>query len=642
MERCPEICLIAPSKELQRRAELIIKAKNYTGIIVVVVDSLESAAAEVIRLMKAGIKIFISRGGTKSYLNKYTKANVIGIRTLLSDYWDILSRLRAVEGPVAFFSFEDDLSDEVRTACKLLNIRVKHYKFRNESEAEKAVRKAVQDGAVVAVGGSVTGRIAQAMQLDYLPLENAAESIEGALATAISLLDLQKQEERKREIINLRLERYQAIFDFTHDAIISIDNNGVVDVINPMAEKLLNIKSDSVVGRPLSSILPATRLPEVLQSGKKELGSLLNVKNTPVYANCIPVIVAGKIKGAVATFQDVKRIQASERIIRLGLHEKGLVAKYKFENILGTSESIQTAVKIAQGYAKSNATVLIYGETGTGKELFAQSICNESRRNNAPFVAINCATLDKNLLESELFGYVAGAFTGALRGGKPGLFELAHTGTIFLDEIGELPIDIQARLLRALQEKEIRRLGSGSVIPIDVRVIAATNRNLEREVADKNFRADLFYRLNVLNLNIPSLRERQEDIKVLAEFFFAQHGVSDNDGLELIVDRVLYLLRDYKWPGNVRELQNIVERISVLMSYEEPDFRINEVVARLLGNNLRELDSSGQENFSVWERKRILECIKINKGVLHKAAQDLGISRTTLWRKMNDYGLNKK
>ena len=231
-------------------------------------------------------------------------------------------------------------------------------------------------------------------------------------------------------------------------------------------------------------------------------------------------MIKGYSHGAVATFQPIGAIQASEQKIRLTSHKRGLIAKNTLADIAGESDPIVQAKEQAKLYAQSDSTVIIVGETGTGKEIFAQAIHNASPRARGPFVAINCAALPENLLESELFGYEGGAFTGARKEGKPGLFELAHGGTIFLDEIGEMSLAVQARLLRILEEREVMRLGGDRVIPVDVRVIAATNKDLFHKVTQKSFRQDLFYRLCVLQLRLPPLRERLEDIPHLLERFF--------------------------------------------------------------------------------------------------------------------------
>lgn len=262
-------------------------------------------------------------------------------------------------------------------------------------------------------------------------------------------------------------------------------------------------------------MLPNTMLPDVLRSGQKQTNQMMQIGKMLTNTNRIPIVVDHQIRGVVATFQDIKQLQSTEQKIRLKLHEKGLVAKYSFGDIVGESRAIRNTIQIARSYASSQAAVLIHGETGTGKELFAQSIHTVSDRRDGPFVAINCAAVSNNLLESELFGYEAGAFTGASKNGREGLFELAHGGTIFLDEIGEIPRETQVELLRVLQEKEVRRVGGNRVIPVDVRIITATNKDLIQETMEGRFREDLYYRLNVLDLELPPLRERGDDVRIL-------------------------------------------------------------------------------------------------------------------------------
>lgn len=280
--------------------------------------------------------------------------------------------------------------------------------------------------------------------------------------------------------------------------------------------------------------------------------------------------------------QEAERIQNLERKYRL-FQSLGLTAKNKFEDIVGTSPIMKQVIELAKIYAKSELNILIEGETGTGKEIFAQSIHNESTRKNGPFVAINCATLPESLLESELMGYEEGAFTGAKRGGKMGLFERAHKGSIFLDEINQIPFHLQSKLLRVIQEKEVLRLGGEKIIPVDVRIITATNEDIIEKIKNGTFRNDLYYRINVLNLKLPPLRKRKEDIQDLIEHFIANFLDSDLDKVS-IPQKLYKFILDYNWPGNIRELQNFVERHAILSKsigdvtdlHMYQDFTINE------------------------------------------------------------------
>ena len=629
-----KICLIAPSERLEQKARATIREMD--APVEVYRASLEDAAQCARALMAQGAQVFISRTGTQALLEQELDATVVGIPTMLSDYMEILDDARKANGPVAFFSY-DEMTDDVKTICSLLRIDARHYGFRRMADGEPSVRRALADGAVLGVGGAVTELPARRLGLRYLPLENSVESIISAIQTAMRMLNLKEQEHLKQE--QLQLERYQAVFQFTHDGIIAIDQAGRVDLINPVAQRILRRPGQTALGRFILDEIPNSNLWTALQTGRPQMDTLINIKGTTVYSNNIPIEIAGQVRGVVATLQDVKSVQSSERKIRIGLHEKGLIAKYCFADILGTSPSLTSAVEIARSYASARATVLITGETGTGKELFAQSIHAASPRQAGPFVAVNCATLDKNLLESDLFGYVEGAFTGALKGGKAGLFELAHTGTLFLDEIGEIPLDLQAKLLRVLQEREIRRLGSGTVVPVDVRIVAATNRDLAQEVAQGNFRADLYYRLNILSVHIPPLRQRSGDVPILADAFFRKFVGEQYGTLQPRFTQVMGRLEGYPWPGNIRELQNFVERVSVLMTAHQPDGRAEALLEELVV-----LQREGQEATAPLpslppERQVLVEALLRNGRAVGRTAAEPGISRTTLWRKLKQYGI---
>lgn len=304
-----------------------------------------------------------------------------------------------------------------------------------------------------------------------------------------------------------------------HDGIIYINQDQEIEIFNQKAEEIFSMKTEAVIGKKVAPTIPNTKLDQILTNKIVHKNALQDVGNNKIVSTRVPVEMDGKIIGALATFKDVTDIKKLEADLRLKLKKKGHIAKYNFQNIIGQSKEIKKVIKKAKKIAKSESTILIQGESGTGKELFAQSIHNYSDRFQNPFVAINCAAFPDNLLESELFGYEGGAFTGAKKGGKPGVFEQAHTGTIFLDEIGDISANIQARLLRVLQEKEIMRIGGTKMIPIDIRVVAATNKDLYQLIQTGEFREDLYYRLNVLSLFIPPLRKRREDILLLIEYF---------------------------------------------------------------------------------------------------------------------------
>ncbi|MEG1873634.1 MAG: sigma 54-interacting transcriptional regulator, partial [Ruthenibacterium sp.] len=360
--------------------------------------------------------------------------------------------------------------------------------------------------------------------------------------------------------------------------LIAVNKQGIITAINNQAYHGYKLSlSEDMTGHPISDFYTPIDWQKTLATGT-ESDTLHDHDGKPHLVNCKPIIVYKQNAGVLITIQNVEDISKTEGKIRKELSAKGLVAKYYFSNIIGGSAVMRNSIATAYKYSQVDGSVLLIGETGTGKELFAHSIHNASRRSNQPFVAVNCAALPENLLESELFGYVDGAFSGAAKGGKTGLFELAHKGSIFLDEIGEVPIALQAKLLRVLQEKEIRRIGDDRVLPIDVRVISATNINIRERIESGQFRSDLYYRLNLLNLRLAPLRERPSDIPELVNFFVSKFACDYAKPAPKLTAEAMEQLCKYSWPGNARELRNLCERLTVL---GESDTIDREVIDRL-------------------------------------------------------------
>jgi transcriptional regulator with PAS, ATPase and Fis domain len=353
---------------------------------------------------------------------------------------------------------------------------------------------------------------------------------------------------------------------------------------------------------------------------------------------------------SILSLQEIDRIQNVEAKIREELYLKGNIAEYFFDDIKGKSAAIKETKRIADSFAKLDSIVLILGETGTGKELFAQSIHNASLRSHGPFVAVNCGAIPSNLIESELFGYSEGAFTGAKKGGKRGLFEIAHRGTIFLDEISEMDIYGQVMLLRVIQEKQIRRIGDDRVIPVDVRIIAATNKNLIKLVEEKKFREDLYYRLNVLTLKIPPLRDRQNDIEYLMQYFIDEYNKKFYKYVTL-TEAAIAQVMDYPWYGNVRHLKSFCERLVALANQNQIGVELikrqleNELLSSHLSNEVNQQPPIGSGAATVPNRvingddypAQIIELLRRFDGNKSKVAEHLGISRTTLWRQIKQY-----
>lgn len=423
----------------------------------------------------------------------------------------------------------------------------------------------------------------------------------------------------------------QAILDASHDGIIAVDKNAVITLVNRNAMEILGLP-EGIVGEKITTYIPNSDMLRVLASGKRELGDIATILNRQIIINRVPIILDNEIVGAVSTFKEITDIQKMEMRIRKELMESGLEAKYRLEQIVGESSAIREVKQLAAQFARTDATVLILGESGTGKELFAQGIHLASARSGGPFVAVNCAALPGNLLESELFGYAEGAFTGAKKGGKLGLFELAHGGTLFLDEIGEMSLPIQTMLLRVLQEKKVRRIGGERLIPVDVRIVAATNRDLEELIRENRFRADLYYRINVLTLEIPPLRSRLEDIPALTRTIADEVSERMNKRITAIDASVFRIFQQYDWPGNVRELRNVVERVVLLTEKERLD--ITDLTFFIRKLKQRRHSEAKESSWAESERLLILAALQAANGNKSEAAKRLGMDRTTLWRKL--------
>lgn len=369
---------------------------------------------------------------------------------------------------------------------------------------EALVDQAVREGCEVIIGGLNTCRYAQMIHIPNMLIETSKEAFWDALSSAKRALLIFRKEQEK----SMRL---QTILDISHDGIIFIDPSRRVTTVNKKAQSVFGLDSICIGKRTIDFPFPL-ELKNILSDNNEYTNKILQHNRTLLSISKTFVRTQAFLSGSIVNIQLVNEIQSLEGDIRKQIYDKGLVAKLTFEDMIGTAPAMASVIRTARKYSQTNSNILLIGESGTGKEVLAQSIHNSSSRSLCPFVAVNCAAIPDTLLESEPFGYVTGAFTGARKNGKAGLFELAHSGTIFLDEIGEIPLPLQAKLLRVLQEREIMRVGGDSVIHVDIRIIAATNQNLESLVQNNQFREDLFYRLDVLRINIPPLNQHREDI----------------------------------------------------------------------------------------------------------------------------------
>lgn len=460
-------------------------------------------------------------------------------------------------------------------------------------------------------------------------LHYSRESIREAVSQMKTILRLSNQE-------LLQLQKLRAVVDVSSDAIIVADADGRIDVCNARACRMFRRKTDELIGLQIDGLSVDSKATDEAEIGLHE-NELVEIEGKNYFVTWQPIIQGGKVVGSVRTYEEAEKIRRMENRYR-ALQAKGLTAKYTFDDIVYCSEEMKQTVSLAKIYAQTDMTVLIEGETGTGKEMFAQSIHNASKRRYGPFVAINCAALSESLLESELMGYEEGAFTGARRGGKIGLLELAHNGTIFLDEINQIPMHLQSKLLRVIQERSVLRIGGERMVPIDIRIITAANENLTEKVKHHEFRSDLYYRLNMLNLSLPPLRRRQDDIAELVRIFASEYGTADERLLQEMAEKA----RTYWWPGNIRELQNYVFRSVLLRAgnlardwdgFIESDWNGEKDASGMISIELGTLEQM--------ERDLIDRMIDLCGGNQSEAAKRLGVSRNTVGkRRKNDMHKN--
>lgn len=382
-----------------------------------------------------------------------------------------------------------------------------------------------------------------------------------------SLVYITKELNNEIQHAHLLRKYLEAIVNRIEDAVIAFDEKEIIRFVNEKAIDSLNLKGTKIVGERSADCLPKDLYESIQQCDENE-DVLVDWANNTYFFRKMHIVMDGHFLGSLLLFRKAADIEKLEHDYRMRLYSKGLIAKYQFEDIYGESATFQKVLQIARKIARSNSTVLLLGETGTGKELLAQAIHNASPRRREPFVGVNFAAISESLLESELFGYEEGAFTGARKGGHIGWFELAHKGTIFLDEIGDASGAIQNRLLRVLQERQIMRVGGNKVIPTDIRVIAATNQDLQRMVQEGTFRADLYYRLNILPIHLPPLRKRPEDIPWLVEQFVRRYSFDLRRPPFMLTGEAMRAMMEYDWPGNIRELENVVEYLAHVVEEE--------------------------------------------------------------------------
>src|SRR5574343_208192 len=490
----------------------------------------EEAVARVRALQaQRPVDVVVAAGSNGGYLRQHLDLPVVVVKVGGFDLMQALARAKRQSSRIGLVTYVG-VAPDIHQFDDLFGLGVHQRSYRTEDEAQEAVRELQQEGVDVIVGSGLSADMADQLGLTGIFLYSM-DAVREALEDAVEVARASRIELTKRERLNTILAQLSA-------GVLAVDAQERIQTLNPTMAQWLGISPTQWLGLKLSEVCPELSLQATLRLGTQDLEKIERVKGKALIGN---------------------RIQPNT-----------VPARYELQQLLGHSTALQRVQRMALSCARSQATVLILGESGTGKELVAQGIHMASDRRELPFVAVNCAAVSESLLESELFGYEEGAFTGARRGGKIGLFEAAHKGTIFLDEVGEMPLSLQSRLLRVLQEREVLRVGATEPTPVNVRVIAATHRNLLRPVEEGSFRQDLFYRINILRIDMPPLRDRLDD---LPELVRALHGKVctrldlDPARTDAIAAALIAQAPSYHWPGNVRELENLVER---LVAYADP------------------------------------------------------------------------
>lgn len=493
-----------------------------------------------------------------------------------------------------------------------------------------------------------------------VPVRDVHGNLAGAVAVFRDITEIQSLAEEVTDLKEFRM-LLEAIINSTQDAISVVDSEGHGIMINPAYTRLTGLTEKDIIGKPADADIAEgdSMHMQVLRTRRPVRGVSMKLgpKRREVLVNVAPIEVDGELKGSVGIVHDISEIKKlTDELDQAKQLIRKLQAKYTFEDIIGTSNEMVMAIEQAKKAADTPATVLLRGESGTGKELFAHAIHNASVRRYKQFIRVNCAALSESLLESELFGYEEGAFTGAKRGGKKGLFEESSGGTIFLDEIGELSMHMQAKILRVLQEKEILRVGGATALQVDVRVIAATNVNLERAIQQGQFREDLYYRLNVLPIIIPPLRYRKADLEAISLRLIAKFNEEYGRNVEQLSASALARMYDYSWPGNVRELENAIGRAMIQMKYAETVIEPQHLI--LYGEAASGVKSDANmtaplaafhepegelqsldEVVGQAERGHLERVLQKTKGNKTEAAKLLGIAVRSLYYKLEKYGV---
>lgn len=621
---------LAHSPELVEQMKLALRGRfewmSYESV------DFETGPAKARACLEAGSEVILCHGGTGDAICRAIGHSIVTIDRTDMDVIKSLRRARRLSGRVILAAYRDERHDLAEMES-LLDLRIHHISYDSDAALSIAVQRAYDQGLRVLVGGGVSKRYIEDLGGTGFVSEPSQHSIRLALDHAAAIAR-QKRED------NMRHADLVAMFTQLQEGVLCIDAEEGLVFSNPLAFRMLGLPPDARE-EALSPFFGPLGLKDVLRTMSPRPDSVADMAGESFVVRSFPLTMHRNRRCAVAFFRDVPSLQKINRKIGEELYVKGFVARTGIDDMLGESRPMTGVREKIRRFARADAAVLISGETGTGKELAAHALHRESPRRRRPFVAVNFASLSPSLIESELFGYEDGAFTGAKRGGKMGLFEMADQGTLFLDEVGEISHEMQLRLLRILEAREVMRVGGSRIFSVDVRIISASHQSLPELVRNGRFRLDLFYRLSTLKLNLPPLRERAEDIPLILRRLLHRHGRPES----VISPDMLTILRGRPWPGNIRELLAFVESYLILLDKSEADPDLFHSLLREDAQTAGQDDAplpgwnparSLRENLETARVRFTRQAVEYYGGDRQLAALKLGISYTTLWRTLKE------